>query len=111
MNNHNKGSRILNAFVAQRQAERRGISMRAARGYDAAKQDNITFAWTGSSASANEDIKRALEIVRRRSRDLSYNNDYMRKFLRMVEVNIVGPDGFRYKNLAGDATSPEDITA
>lgn len=97
------GSRILNAFVAQRQAERRGVTVKAVRGYDAARQDNITFAWVGSSASANEDIKAALGLVRKRSRDLAQNNDYMRKFLRMVEVNIVGPHGFRYKNLAADA--------
>lgn len=97
-----QGSRILNAFVAQRQADRRGVTVKVARGYDAARQDNITFGWTGSTASANEDIKAALDIVRKRSRDLAVNNDYMRKFLRMCEVNIVGPAGFRYKNLASD---------
>lgn len=96
------GSRILNAFVAKRQAERRGVSIKSVRSYDAAKRDNITFGWTASSVSANEDIKAALEIVRARSRDLAANNDYMRKFLRMVEVNIVGSTGFRYKNLASD---------
>lgn len=97
-----KGSRILAAFTAQRQAERRGTTIKVVRGYDAARQDHLTMAWTGSSASINEDVKRALEIVRRRSRDLAYNNDYMKRFLRMVEVNVVGPHGFRYKNLAAD---------
>ncbi len=97
-----QGSRILNAFVAQRQAQRRGVTVKAVRGYDAARNDNITFGWVGSSASANEDIKAALDLVRKRSRDLAQNNDYMRKFLRMVEVNVVGPHGFRYKNLAAD---------
>ena len=38
-----QGSRILNAFVAQRQAQRRGVTVKAVRGYDAARNDNITF--------------------------------------------------------------------
>ena len=96
------GSRILNAFVAKRQAERRAINVKNVRGYDAAKRDHLTAGWTSSSASANEDIRNALEIVRARSRDLAANNDYMRKFLRMCEVNIVGPHGFRYKNLTAN---------
>lgn len=115
MSNSINGSRILNAFVAKRQLERRGVTVKTVRGYDAARQDNITFGWNGSSASANEDIKAALELVRKRSRDLAANNDYMRKFLRMCEVNIVGSTGFRYKNLAadpaarvGDAPSPDE---
>ena len=109
------GSRILNAFVAKRQAERRAINVKNVRGYDAAKRDHLTAGWTSSSASANEDIRNALEIVRARSRDLAANNDYMRKFLRMCEVNIVGPHGFRYKNLTanlgarvGDASAPDE---
>lgn len=107
---------ILSQWKAGREAERRQMQRSArarrpvfvsVRGYDAAKNDNMTFGWTSSSASANEDVRQALDTVRARSRDLAANNDYMRKFLRMVDLNVVGPNGFTYKNLAVSNGQPD----
>lgn len=110
-----KGSVILQRWRAEQelgrraaQLARRPVFVGAARGYDAARHDNLTHGWTATSASANEDVRQALETVRARSRDLAANNDYMRRFLRMCEINIVGPNGFTYKNLAtGNAGSAD----
>lgn len=41
----------------------------------------------------NEDIRRNLPNLRNRSRELSKNNGDYRKYLRMCERNIVGPNG------------------
>lgn len=115
-----QGSRILQQFKADRERQRqlqrvgrghRPVYVALARGYDAAKHDNLTFGWTSHSASANEDVRAALDTVRARSRDLAANNDYMRRFLRMCEINIVGPNGFTYKNLASANSGAADEAA
>lgn len=97
-----KGSRILAAWNAQRQAARRPAVVQLARAYDGARQDHLTYGWRATNNSADEDIKAALERLRARSRDLAQNNDYMRKFLRMVPGNVVGHSGFLFKSLAAD---------
>lgn len=96
------GSRVLAQWNAQRQAARRPVVVQMARAYDAARQDHLTFGWKATNNSADHDIRMSLERVRARSRDLAQNNDYMRKFLRMVPGNVVGHSGFLFKSLAHD---------
>lgn len=96
------GSRILAAWNAGRQAERQRSQRPMLRAYDAAKVDDLTFGWTATNASADQDILMALARVRGRSRNLAANNDYMKQFLRMVELNVIGPNGFVFKSLAAD---------
>lgn len=112
-----KGSRVLAAWNAQRAAERaaRRPVYPVFRGYDGAKQDHLTFGWRATNASADTDLRAALDTLRARSRNLAQNNDYMRKFLRMVSGNVVGPNGFLFKSLARDllpdGTEQADIAA
>lgn len=63
------------------------------RQYAGAKVDRLTAAWTTSSTSANSEIYQSLRTLRARSRQLARDNAYARKFLQMVESNVVGPDG------------------
>lgn len=65
-----------------------------ARGFDAAQITRLTSSWPTSSLSADADIYRSLDILRARSRQLCYNNDYAKKFLQMCSTHIVGPNGF-----------------
>lgn len=67
---------------------------RGSRSIDAGTVWRVLQSWTGSSGSIDRDIYGKLELVRNRSRDLSYNNDYMRKFMSLCRTNIVGPHGF-----------------
>jgi lambda family phage portal protein len=64
-----------------------------ARGYAAAKNHRLYSDWATYTASANEEIKAALKIMRHRSRELSRNNDYAKRFLSMVKSNVIGKDG------------------
>lgn len=64
------------------------------RSFNAAQIGRLTASWTTSSNSINQDIYRNLRTLRARSRDLTYNNDYAKKFLQMSVTNIVGPTGF-----------------
>lgn len=64
------------------------------RSFAGAQSSNLTWSWTARSASINADLLAALPTLRARSRDLERNNDYARKFLSMVETNVVGHAGF-----------------
>lgn len=64
------------------------------RAFDAAALNRLTASWLGAAARIDDELKGDLDRLRARSRDLANNNDYVRKFLRMVERNIVGPQGF-----------------
>jgi lambda family phage portal protein len=72
------------------------------RYFEAARNDDLTFGWQSLTAAADADIGSALERLRGRSRNLANNNDYARKYLQQVEVNVVGPAGFSLQVTAHD---------
>lgn len=55
---------------------------------------NLTAGFGSGGGSVDRDVYGALRTVRQRSRWLSYNNDYVRRWLAMCETHIVGPHGF-----------------
>jgi capsid protein len=65
------------------------------RGYDAGAINRLLADWVTSSRTADEEIKASLSILRARSRDLCQNNDYGKKFLRLLEKNVIGPGGIK----------------
>jgi lambda family phage portal protein len=79
------------------------------RGYDAASSDRLNFSWTAGNACADDDLLRALDKLRARSRDLAYNNEYAKKYLQMVVTHIVGPNGFNLQNLSNDFGKPDEL--
>lgn len=70
------------------------------RSFDGGRTDEITFGFTAANNAIDVDLASALERMRGRSRNLAHNNDYARKFLSMVEANVVGPAGFSLQVLA-----------
>lgn len=112
----NKGSRILAQFTAERQASRalqaaRGMPLpgRGTRGpFMAATQDRLTASWLAGQRAINDELRGDLDAVRARARDLGKNNDYARKFLRMVARNVVGPSGFILQARVQDAPGKPD---
>lgn len=64
------------------------------RSFSAAQSNRLTSSWSTSQTHVNRDIRQGLRALRARSRDLALNNEYGRKFLRMVRTNVVGPAGF-----------------
>lgn len=74
------------------------------RSIDAGTVSRITQSWMGATGSIDRDVYGRLELARNRSRDLAYNNDYMRKFLGLCRTNVVGPNGF---SLQVRATMPD----
>lgn len=59
-----------------------------------AANTNLTAGFGSGGGSVDRDVYGSLKTVRQRSRWLSYNNDYVRRWLAMCETHIVGPNGF-----------------
>lgn len=76
--------------------------MHLRRSYAAAAINRLTNDWTTMNTSADQDIRNSLRSLRARSRDLCQNDPYANNFLRMVQMNVVGPDGFILRNKSGE---------
>lgn len=114
-----KGSVVLGKWLQQNPGaiERAGLTpVRAQptthrRNYAAAQVNRLTEGWSTVSASANSDIHRALDAVRARSRQLANDNEYVKKWLAMVSVNVVGPNGFAMQARVYDKPGVPDALA
>lgn len=110
------GSPILQAFKAERETARAlaraRLPSRNWRGpFQAATSDRLTASWLAQARAINDELRSDLDALRTRSRDLAKNNDYARKFLRMVARNVVGPAGFTLQARAQDAPDKPDTMA
>ena len=70
--------------------------------YAAAQMGRLTASMATYSLSANQEIYRSLRTMRARSRELARDNAHAKKFLQMVETNVIGPEGVMLQNKAGD---------
>jgi len=77
------------------------------RHYEIAKGGRL-HSWGMFSSSADTEIKGALRVARSKSRWLFENNDYFKQFLRLLKVNVVGPDGIRLQVKAKTAKGELD---
>jgi len=111
------GSPILNTFVSQREAQR--VLQRAAMQplpvrnsarspFIAAAHDRLTASWAAGHQAINEELRSDLDALRARARDLAKNNEYARKFMRLVARNVVGPAGFTLQARVQDAPGKPD---
>lgn len=112
------GSAILQKFTAEREAARAvaaarsALPTRHARGpFQAAAVDRLTASWLATQQAINDELRGDLDRLRMRARDLAKNNDYARKFLRMVARNVVGPTGFVLQARVADAPNKPDRLA
>lgn len=74
------------------------------RSYDGASVNRLTADWITSSTSTRTELRKDLKRLRARSRDLSRNDPYFKKFLSMVGVNVVGPHGIKLQVRARTAS-------
>lgn len=111
------GSPILAAFKAEREAARAVQAARSqplpsrsgTRGpFTAATSDRLTASWMAGQRAINDELRGDLDALRCRARDLGKNNDYARKFLRMVARNVVGASGFILQARVQDAPGKPD---
>lgn len=84
---------------------------RGIRRFEAARIDRLTADWFATSNSINAELQGDLDRLRARARQLANNNDYARKFVGMVQNNIIGPDGIRLQSRVEDAPGRADELA
>jgi lambda family phage portal protein len=75
------------------------------RRYDAGMNNRLLADFRPPTMAGHAAVRESLELMRNRSRALAENNDFMRSYLTLLRVNILGPSGMRL-SLICDA-SPE----
>jgi lambda family phage portal protein len=68
-----------------------------ARNFEVGATDRLVQSWTRTDLSFNRSLFRDLKLMRARSRDFFRNNEFGRKFARLVQINVVGHAGFTLK--------------
>lgn len=81
------------------------------RRFEAARLDRLTADWFATADSINEELRQDLDRLRQRGRQLANNNDYARKFVGMVQNNIIGPSGVRLQVRVQDTPGKPDRLA
>ena len=67
------------------------------RSYESAKISRLNESWLAPVSTQDREGYQSLITLRARSRELSRNNDYAKKFLAMVKANVIGPAGIKLK--------------
>ncbi len=85
------------------------------RNHAAAKLDRLTQDWVATNRDGNEEVRNDLFRVRNRARQLERDNPHARRFLSLLENNVVGSTGVRLQanprdtNGAVDKGAKDDI--
>lgn len=65
------------------------------RSYAAAQLGNLFNDWITSNTAGDQEARTGLRVIRNRARALERDDDYTRKFLRDLEGNVIGHQGFK----------------
>jgi capsid protein len=65
------------------------------RAFAAAQLSRLTHSWQTTKHEINEELKNDLDKLRERARNLENDNDFMLRWLEMLETNIIGNTGPR----------------
>jgi lambda family phage portal protein len=89
--------------------KKRKKDLRAAprqRQFAAAKIDRLTESWRGITGSADTGVQMTLTRLRARSRQLAADNDYARRFYKLLRSNVVGAQGIgmQVRSIARETT-------
>lgn len=79
-------------------------------GFNAAKYEQTLHNWATTQTSFNEEIQTDLPALRTRARELSLNNEYAKRYHKLLRTQVVG-DGFILKNKARNLNGDLDKTA
>ena len=63
------------------------------RNYAAGRVDRLTASWTATPQTPDQIVEGNLVTLVARSREQYANNDYARRFVELVQSNVVGPHG------------------
>ncbi len=92
-------------------ALRRVVSPQKQRGFAAAKLNRLTDSWRLTADRIDDEIKNDLDALRIRSRSLEFDNDFARRYLDLVETNLIGDNAPRLISLVDNAPGHPDTGA
>jgi lambda family phage portal protein len=77
-----------------------GNAGRALRGYMAASNDRLVADLSSlmGEMSGNAEVRQSLRTMRRRSRQLANDNEFVKRFLQLIRNNVAGPRGFNLQS-------------
>jgi len=78
------------------------------RGYAGVNTNRLFSDFVASERSADSELRGALRELRNRSRDLSYNNEYARRYFELLKVNVIGEKGVFFQSKAIDSVGNLD---
>lgn len=70
------------------------------RSYASANTGRLFADFMGSERSPDSELRPVLTKIRSRSRDLARNNEYVKRYLELLKVNVVGDKGFKLQSKA-----------
>lgn len=97
--------------ILDRALSRLGLMRKTLRSYDAAAVGRLLASWILSSTTGDAEILKSLRLARDRSRDLARNNDYARRYFKLVVMNMVGPRGVQFQSKVYDEPGKPDNVA
>ena len=77
----------------QKSAWPQGRPMQEKRDFSASLEDRLTSDWVSGNTTADSEIRSGLKTARNRARDLVRNNDYVRRYNKLVVNNVLGATG------------------
>jgi len=63
--------------------------------FDGAGIHRLLLDWIAQARSADEEIRGDIRLLRARARELGRNNSYVKRYLRLLQNNVVGPMGIK----------------
>jgi lambda family phage portal protein len=63
------------------------------RGFDVTDKIRFTGSWGMTQTTYDQDLMQSLKALRSRSRTLSQNNDYVKRFFALLMTHVIGPKG------------------
>lgn len=77
-----------------------GANAAGERAFAGADMGRLQSDWIAPDLSSDAALRSNIRVLRNRWRDLEKNNDYARRFLAEFQVNVIGPEGFSFRNMA-----------
>jgi len=81
------------------------------RKFSGAQQTSITSGWATQPKPIDTDIRESLRKLRARARHEAQNNDYVKRFISLVKINVIGSQGIVLRPRIQDPNGKPDKLA
>jgi lambda family phage portal protein len=86
----------------RKKAKGSGSPRRNLRSFAGAEGGRLFGSWAASDSSGDVSIQYNVRTLRNRSRQLAEDNEWIKRFLSLLRINVVGPAGFAFQSKVKD---------